>query len=507
MTKRGRPRHPDVLTPREWEVLSLIRDGLTNELIAERIGVTIHAARYHVSQILSKLGVTTRDEAAAWQSESERAGGRWLRALQVGLALSAAAVIVALGVLAWGVLRGSDSDARSGAIATVATTSNGTGVATATLIPSPSFVSGGGELPLHGSNVRTMGLVLNFGWLLNENGLYTTKCPFLSAAGSCYWRNLTPPDVAVDHIRAVDFEDSADGWIVVSGDTDASNATQLLVYRTSDGGQSWQSSQMGEPDLVNTWAGPNGGASIDFIDLSIGWAVVRGVPGIQSDEGDLYRTDDGGQTWTKLSAPSGDPAFFEDANHGWIAGRGFLPNPYSTNDGGATWTGGPLPSDWPHMPPMNQYVPAPVKTDDGRLLVAQTGTTADSSTLNVLESTDDGGTWNTIATGSVRSEHGLLIPHILPDGGVVAFSSDGAARLSMAPGARVFEQSPVTDLATAYALDFLDSQHGWALVGKTNCISPTVCDTFNEIEQTEDGGLTWSEIAGPPSSPTPSAMP
>ena len=27
MTKRGRPRHPDILTPREWEVLTLLREG------------------------------------------------------------------------------------------------------------------------------------------------------------------------------------------------------------------------------------------------------------------------------------------------------------------------------------------------------------------------------------------------------------------------------------------------------------------------------------------------
>ena len=74
MGKRGRPRHPDVLTPREWEVLALVREGLTNEQIAERLGVTLHAARYHVSEILSKQGVATREEAAAWQPEAVRTG-------------------------------------------------------------------------------------------------------------------------------------------------------------------------------------------------------------------------------------------------------------------------------------------------------------------------------------------------------------------------------------------------------------------------------------------------
>jgi len=29
MGKRGRPPHPDILTPRQWQVLALLREGLT----------------------------------------------------------------------------------------------------------------------------------------------------------------------------------------------------------------------------------------------------------------------------------------------------------------------------------------------------------------------------------------------------------------------------------------------------------------------------------------------
>jgi DNA-binding CsgD family transcriptional regulator len=118
MGKRGRPPHPDILTPREWEVLALLRERLTNREIAERLGVTLHAARYHVSEIISKLGVETREEAAAWRPEPEPVTEprrrwwvpllAWLRPLTLakaaGIAVSVAAV-AGLGVLAWGVLR------------------------------------------------------------------------------------------------------------------------------------------------------------------------------------------------------------------------------------------------------------------------------------------------------------------------------------------------------------------------------------------------------------------
>jgi NarL family two-component system response regulator LiaR len=53
-------------TPREREVFELLRLGLTNEEIAERLGISLDGAKYHVSQILSKLGVSSREEAATF---------------------------------------------------------------------------------------------------------------------------------------------------------------------------------------------------------------------------------------------------------------------------------------------------------------------------------------------------------------------------------------------------------------------------------------------------------
>jgi DNA-binding CsgD family transcriptional regulator len=70
--RRGRPPHPDLLTPREWEVFGLLRAGLTNKEIASRLGITERGAKYHVSEILSKLGMDTRREAATWRERPLR---------------------------------------------------------------------------------------------------------------------------------------------------------------------------------------------------------------------------------------------------------------------------------------------------------------------------------------------------------------------------------------------------------------------------------------------------
>ena len=106
MGKRGRRPHPDILTPREWEVLDLLRERLTNEQIAERLGITLDGAKYHVSEILSKLGVATREEAAAWRAAR---APRWPRLIlpQAAAKIAAIAILVAaaagLAALAWGV--------------------------------------------------------------------------------------------------------------------------------------------------------------------------------------------------------------------------------------------------------------------------------------------------------------------------------------------------------------------------------------------------------------------
>jgi DNA-binding NarL/FixJ family response regulator len=53
------------LTSREVEVLDLVTSGRTNTEIAEALFVTPKTARNHVSAVLTKLGVTSRTEAAA----------------------------------------------------------------------------------------------------------------------------------------------------------------------------------------------------------------------------------------------------------------------------------------------------------------------------------------------------------------------------------------------------------------------------------------------------------
>ncbi|MHB8275837.1 MAG: response regulator transcription factor [Dermatophilaceae bacterium] len=53
------------LTEREWEVMRCIMDGLSTEQMAEQLGVQRSTARTHVQNLLTKLGVHSRLQAAA----------------------------------------------------------------------------------------------------------------------------------------------------------------------------------------------------------------------------------------------------------------------------------------------------------------------------------------------------------------------------------------------------------------------------------------------------------
>jgi len=57
------------LTKRELEVLALLVEGLSNAEIADRMYLSVAAVKYHVSNILSKLGASNRTEAVVLAME------------------------------------------------------------------------------------------------------------------------------------------------------------------------------------------------------------------------------------------------------------------------------------------------------------------------------------------------------------------------------------------------------------------------------------------------------
>jgi DNA-binding NarL/FixJ family response regulator len=71
--------HPAGLTPREVEVLGFLGSGLSNAEVAQRLVLSVKTVDHHVSAILGKLGVKSRQQAVVRGRELGV-----LRAMEVG---------------------------------------------------------------------------------------------------------------------------------------------------------------------------------------------------------------------------------------------------------------------------------------------------------------------------------------------------------------------------------------------------------------------------------------
>ena len=54
------------LTPREIDVLTLVRQGLANKQIARRLGITERTVKAHLTSAFARIGVRDRTQAAIW---------------------------------------------------------------------------------------------------------------------------------------------------------------------------------------------------------------------------------------------------------------------------------------------------------------------------------------------------------------------------------------------------------------------------------------------------------
>ena len=73
---RSPPRQADVeLTERERQVLKTIAGGFSNKVIGHKLGITEGTVKVHVKNLLHKLGLRSRVEAAVWAMEHLRGAG------------------------------------------------------------------------------------------------------------------------------------------------------------------------------------------------------------------------------------------------------------------------------------------------------------------------------------------------------------------------------------------------------------------------------------------------
>lgn len=336
----------------------------------------------------------------------------------------------------------------------------------------------------------------NVGWVLLNNQLYWTT------SGGASWQNITPATSGVATFRAVFFSNPQQGWIVTTAD-DANGNPSYTLLRTADGGVTWQSNGLsffepGDPQAVAE------AVYLQFLDAQTGWIVVKQATSSNFNVGLLFKTTDGGQTWTKLAMPIGEPVSFATSESGWVAGGAAGNELYYTRDGGVTW----LPQTVTGLAVGNgsqqvfYHAPTFIDVEHGVLPVVVTDDA--TASVNLYATTDGGQTWT--LTKSIPTTPTLATSGHLP---LSVFNA--ALWTFIAPDAqRVLQTSPALGtvaisssdhyVAGIQILDMASPTVGWAQYGSGTCTANangTICTAETRLLRTSTGGTSWTALTLP----------
>jgi len=144
--------------------------------------------------------------------------------------------------------------------------------------------------------------------------------------------DISPPAVRATRVDDVWFLDRANGWAVLWN----LDTVRVTVYRTSDGGASWQAASAGGHSM-------HAGAidTVQFLTRRLGWLVAQEPTGPGAT---LLRSGDGGASWRAVAdLPEVAPVKFESPREAWQSGGPFSRGLFHSTDGGRHWQRVPFP--------------------------------------------------------------------------------------------------------------------------------------------------------------------
>lgn len=333
------------------------------------------------------------------------------------------------------------------------------------------------------------------------------------------WRYITLPGVPHSSIsQVVDPIGVRTAWVAASSDSIVADRLSgpVLLFRTTNGGRTWRAMPK-PPDA----AGLPLVGSLDFLNAEDGWLILQAPHGMGSSPGVLYRTNDGGASWQGVSrtsimnvSPGAPPAptlpvagqvEFTSPQAGWLVGGPISTGPrslYATTDGGVHWRTAPLPTV-PAGATFDSVVAAP--RSDGNLLTVPIAYQDASGQTGValLRSSDRGQTWEAGALLAGGADISLLSAHVAlalrlgdydplhPDRNVPASlwrTDDGGVTWQLVANLSRALKSQLAGPLVEISMTFLTVRTG--VVWATQYNAPGAQRTL-WLDETTDGGRTW----------------
>ncbi len=334
------------------------------------------------------------------------------------------------------------------------------------------------------TNIRMVST--SIGWSLTHSGVYKT------VDGGRNWYNAGPSNTQIKNPSG-EFLNVNDAWIVLITPNNG-NANAFQVIRTVDGGRNWQtSSTVAAPGVQDYPGGPM------FINSQDGWieVVTNGGPGAGSESVAIFRTTDGGMSWTKVAdttkpgsdLPNGgfkSGISFKDTQNGWATGRDASSAPwlYVTHDGGVSWKKQALPGAWTNDANASLLTTPPVFFGNKGVLPVSVSLPNGAGTA-IYTTSDGGETWTApqgLTAFTIDSTNDIYVTDQTHAWAIN--SKDKQLYMTSSINWQTWKSPAVTSPYKFVQLSFVDATNGWAIGGAQG----------NALLHTLDGGDNWTYL-------------
>ena len=314
------------------------------------------------------------------------------------------------------------------------------------------------------------------------------------------WIDITPSDIGTPRAVSIQFLDQYTGMMLADL-TEEEGEPSFALFTTHDSGISWSRQVVMlpyPPDELLSFES----TTIFFIDASSGWISLKINSGSNFSRGMLFRTDNGGASWTYQSVPFGGPVYFSSSELGWIAGGPAGDQLYDTKDGGNTWESVELP-EIDASPLVSIQLPHYFDETDG--LLAVLAGQEEYTEVMLYKTSDSGATWILGTTIAIEPSSDNILPVSYSDKKLkkILFSNDKSIITSDGKSeSRIQVEQGIP--STPQKLIMLTDQVGFSQITQADCQADNPggngkihCQKEFQLLHTENGGKTWSPVVLP----------
>ncbi|HKY55095.1 MAG TPA: hypothetical protein VJM08_12350, partial [Anaerolineales bacterium] len=301
------------------------------------------------------------------------------------------------------------------------------------------------------------------GWILLDRKLFWT-----SDAGQT-WTEIGPSFPGDASVVDVRFIDSNIGWVLVTlPNPDGSILFQLS--QTDDRGTTWTTRVLSlfESGEIASYAEK---AEMGWFDSQAGWISVKQTSSSNFSLGTLFRTSDGGNSWSRFMLPVADRTYFSDPLTGWAIGGAANNELFTTQDGGETWKN--VSSSDIALDGQTVLYPPVISGGHGVFVMTKEGT---ENTLNVYTLQNSSDKWSLADQVKMDAQPGLIGLSILDPQNFVAVIPGTKSIVRMINGQ--LDQLENTDglSDSIVELDMISLDVGWGKSIDSRCVTNSLSD-------------------------------